>query len=194
VAQLVRITDEVHSDSWGGNIGVLGQRLRPLFKDLYLRAFDELKERFYLCVPTENERLYKQPKPLFGDAVDASFPLAAEDISEAGKCLALGRATASVFHLMRAMESAIQALSARLGVQNIEREWGKLLSDINDKIAAMPKGSERDKWSENSSQLYHVKQAWRNNTMHPKQTYSEEEARKIFEAVNVFMTGLAALI
>ena len=42
--------------------------------------------------------------------VNDKFPSAAFDIDEAGKCLAIGRSTAAVFHLMRALETAIRAV------------------------------------------------------------------------------------
>jgi hypothetical protein len=52
----------------------------------------------------------------------------------------------------------------------------------------------RDAWSESHSHLYHVKQAWRNGTMHPKKTYTQEEAEAVFAAVRVFMRHLAKLL
>ena len=38
------------------------------------------------------------------------------------------------------------------------------------------------KYAAISSNLYHVKLAWRNEVMHPKQTYTEEEALEVFAA------------
>jgi len=163
-------------------------------EQLYDRLRDALADRFFLAIPPETAPLYQQPEPLFGKGVDDAFPNSAEDISEAGKCLALGRATASVFHLMRAMEAAIRRLCTKLQIHNTERDWGKLLSDISEKIEAMPKGDKRNRWSETHTHLYHVKQAWRNDTMHPKQTYTTEEAKRIFDAVNVFMSALSVRV
>jgi len=166
----------------------------PMVIDLYNRLRDDLEERAFVSIPAELTRLYRQDDPPFGRPVSDAFPHSIEDISEAAKCLALGRSTATVFHLMRAMEGAVQRLAAKLGVKNVDKEWGKLISDIAQAIEAMPKGSDRNRWSETKTHLYHVKQAWRNDTMHPKQTYTFEEARAIFEAVKVFMNGLAALV
>jgi hypothetical protein len=92
------------------------------------------------------------------------------------------------------MESCVKVLAAELGVENVEKEWGKLLSDIGGKIEAMPKGDKRNRWSESHTHLYHVKQAWRNDTMHPKKTYTGEEAAAITVAVRSFVTHLAGLI
>lgn len=134
-------------------------------------------------------------EPLFGRAVADAFPKAAEDIAEAGNCLALNRPTACVFHLMRAMERAVQALYTKLGLtKDPEREWGKLLSDIDGEIEKMPKGDDRNEWSAAHTHLYHVKQSFRNDTMHPKQTYTPDEAKAVFDAVRSFMQHLAKLV
>ena len=63
---------------------------------------DELVGNFALMLSLEERRFYEQPAPLFGEKVEKAFQEASEDIAEAGKCLALGRSTAAVFHIMRA--------------------------------------------------------------------------------------------
>ena len=126
--------------------------------------------------------------------VEDKFPSSAEDVSEAAKCLALDLNTACVFHLMRAMEQTLKHLATALGIPNVEKEWGKLLWDIDGKIKSMPLGKDRDCWSESRANLYHVKQAWRNSTMHPKQTYTNTQARDVFNAVRAFMQQLATLV
>jgi HEPN domain-containing protein len=158
------------------------------------RVIDQVESEFYLCLTEEEKSLYTPTQFLFGDKVETAFPELSEDIVESAKCLALHRYTASVFHLMRAMEGAVQALSQKLNIPNASREWGKLLSDIKPKIEDMPKGNIRNEWSENFSLLYHVKQAWRNETMHPKQTYTEEEAKEVWAAVRSFIRNLASLV
>ena len=162
--------------------------------EIFSRFQDELRGRSFIFLALARAPHFDTSKPPFGKAVDDAFPSASEDISEASKCLAFERSTAVVFHLMRAMEIAVQALASGLGVANVEREWGKLLSDISSKIEAMPKGERRDAWSASHSHLYHVKQAWRNSTMHPKKTYTEDESKAVFDAVGSFMRHLAPLV
>ena len=58
----------------------------------------------------------------------------------------------------------------------------------------MPKGRNRDTWSNVHSHLYHVKQTWRNDTMHPKTTYTETEAAAVFDAVRSFMVELVPML
>lgn len=154
----------------------------------------ESLEAVALMLDGSQARMMEPNGPLFGAEVASAFPKAAEDIEEAGKCMALGRYTATVFHLMRAMEVAAQALAGKLGVANLDREWGKLLSDMKTKIEALPLGQDRNRWSENHSLLYHVKQAWRNDVMHPKATYTEAQAQEVFNAVDSYLRNLAPLV
>jgi hypothetical protein len=162
--------------------------------DLNSRIIDELSNSKVLALSQEEIRYYGASEPIFGADVERVFPLAARDISEAAKCLGLTRSVAAVFHLMRVMESAVQALASKLGITNVSREWGKLLSDIAEKIEDMPKGPPRNEWSESHTHLYHVKQAWRNDTMHPNTNYTFDEAKNIFEAVKTFTKHLTRLI
>ena len=135
----------------------------------------------------------------FGEDVAASFPKAIPDLAEAAMCIVMSRPTASVFHLMRAMETSLVVAGDRLGATVIDRnnkelEWGKIISNIKAQIEKLPAGDMRDDWSAIIGVLYHVNKAWRNNTMHPRDTHTEEEAAQIFEAVKKFMKSLSTFI
>jgi HEPN domain-containing protein len=162
-----------------------------IWKQLRHILESELESHQFLYVRTEFAAFYGQR---FSGAVEEKFPKTISDNENAGKCLAVGQGTACVFHLMRAMESAVRALCEKLEIKNIEREWGKLLSDMNGKIEGMEKGATKTQWSESHTHLYHVKQAWRNDTMHPNEKYTDEEALEVYRAVKVFMSHLATLI
>lgn len=164
-----------------------GTQLNQIFSD-------EMAATQVYALRPDVAHLYSQVFGGFGEGVTDAFPNAAEDIEEAAKCLAVGRATACVFHLMRAMELAVRRMGERLEIPSAEKEWGKLLSEIGRKIEALPKGPHRNGWSEAHSHLYHVKEAWRNSTMHPKKTYTEIEAKAVFDAVRSFMRHLAPLV
>jgi hypothetical protein len=168
--------------------------LEQAIQSLIACVRNETKATVAMVMPAEKLRLFTPKEPPFGHEVDSAFPLSKEDIEESGKCLAMGRSTASVFHLSRAMEAAVQALSAKLGMGNLDREWGKLLSEMKGKIEAMPQGDLRNRWSENHSLLYHVKQAWRNDVMHPKATYTDEQAMEVYQAMRSFMKNLVPLV
>lgn len=170
------------------------QEVSEINKNLDERLLDEFCSIQLYCIDRKAAEYYAPDEPLFGFEVSEVLAKANDDISEAGKCFGVGRYTASVFHLMRGMEVAVQVLSESLGIENVDREWGKLLSDIHGKIGHLPKGDERNRWSEVHANLYHVKQAWRNDTMHPKATYTEEEAGEVFDAMKAFMRNLANIV
>jgi HEPN domain-containing protein len=194
VSEIALSVQSALSDLDAGEVKLNGDLLLSQMQDVGSRIRDELNSRSFLALNGKEMGLFAPPNPLFGEDVSSVFSTAAEDIEEAGKCLALGRYTAAVFHLMRAMEAAVKRLASKLNVVKIDIEWGKLLGAINDQVKLLPKGDEKDMWSENVSLLYHVKQAWRNDTMHPKNTYTEEQANEIFAAVRSFMKNLAPLV
>ena len=154
----------------------------------------ELTAEHVFVLNTAKASYYELEVPLFGTEVEDAFPLSREDIKEAGKCLALGRSTAAVFHLSRSMEAAVQALFRKLGMTNVNLAWGILLSKMKDEIEALPAGDLKNRWSENHSLLFHVKQAWRNDVIHPKVTYTDEQALEVFQAMHSFMRNLVPLI
>jgi hypothetical protein len=163
--------------------------------ELCNRMEDEMASNYCIMLSREEKQLYEPDAPIFGIDVGSKFPDLAEDISEAAKCLALKRATAAVFHLMRVMEAGVQKFGATLGVSLVnEPVWQVILDGVNSKIKALPKGKDAVKKAEVASNLYNVKLAWRNETMHPKATYTDEEADNIFRAVKAFVHELAAVV
>jgi len=103
---------------------------------------------------------------------------------------------------MRVMEAAVLRLAQRLrryGVTVKDRNgkilaWGPLLGNINRAVQSMPRGAKQDQWSEVCTLLFHTKNAWRNDTMHPAERYDAGQARDVFNAVKVFMGVLASLV
>ena len=137
-------------------------------------------------------------RPPFGLEVEQRFPDAIDDIAEAGKCLALRRNTACVFHLMRAMETTLEALAQHTDATVIDQNgetlpWGKLVANLKHKIEAMPKGKKQDDWLAAHSMLHSVNRAFRTKTAHPGKTYSDEQAENAYQAVKSFLQELASL-
>ena len=136
---------------------------------------------------------------LFGEAVAKKFKDAAYDIQKAGNCMALQQPTACVLHLMRVMEVALRVLGKKLKVKiSPKATIGQILNDIDPKIKAMPETTEaqkrkRERWAEARTNLFHVKQAWRNKSAHGKERYTRPHAHEIFAAVKVFAAHLATL-
>ena len=190
VQQLERIKEAL----FGDNRGTLDE-IKPKLLDLHMQILDLLEDRVFLVMPPECKHLYKQHSPLFGPDVEAKFPQMSEDISEAGKCLALGRPTAAVFHLMRVMEIGTQKLGDALKVQlPAQKNWQNVLDEVNKAIKALDqKAAQTKAYAATSAHLYNVKLAWRNEVMHPKQTYTHDEATKVFSAVDTFTRDLASI-
>lgn len=169
----------------GGRVKVLEERVR-----------DDLDDLRFMYMPSELLSYYSDD-PLFGEVVANKFGKTITDIQEAGKCLAVGRYTASVFHLMRVMESAVQYLGTKLGISLVtEKNWANILDQVDSAIKKLPaknssQKAKRNKFSEASAFLRMVKDAWRNDVMHPKETYTDEEAERVFRNVKDFMVHLA---
>jgi HEPN domain-containing protein len=163
---------------------------------LYDRIVDELETVSLLRLPPHLATFYGDD-PHFGQDVANKFSKATSDIQEGAKCLALGRTTASVFHLMRVMEFAVQYLGRRLNIDLVnEKNWHNILDEVDKAIKGLPTKTSRQKgirnrFAEASAHLRMVKDAWRNDVMHPKETYTEEEAERVFRNVKDFMIHLA---
>ncbi len=167
--------------------------------ELRSRMHDELKARLFLLVPPQEASYYNQREP-FGPEVAKRFPHATTDIESASDGIALGMHTASVFHLMRVMERGVQKFGKALKVALAR---GKKLAEhprrINKAIKALPENTPRLKARKAevatvSAYLYSVKLAWRNPVMHPKATYSPEEAVDVYGHVKSFMKKLASIL
>lgn len=169
--------------------------------ELNSRIEDELSLCLLLQIPIENQKYYDTTNP-FGDKVADNFPIAAYDIEEAAKCLALERSTACVMHLMRTVEAAIDAIAMGVGVHETAVKsittWEHLLKEINGKIQAnsaakLPTWLESKPFYEGTlSHLHSVKDAWRNPAIHElERKYTEPEADRIYTAIKHLFEHLA---
>ena len=154
----------------------------------------EMQQSLFMYIDQDRAKLYNKPE-LFGTVVNAKFPAVQFDIVEAGNCYASGRGTAVVFHLMRIMETGVQAFGTKLGVTlTDEKNWQNILDETDKAIKALPKTPQRVEMSQASANLYAVKLAWLNEVMHPKDTYTLEEADNLIRQVKIFMEQLATIV
>ncbi|MGH6792180.1 MAG: hypothetical protein ACRECF_05515 [Methyloceanibacter sp.] len=172
-------------------MGLLAKRY---CEELRERIEHELEGKAIYFVSCRVE-LLESSTPLFGVEVFDAFPSANDDIAEAAACLALGRATACVMHLMRACEVGLKALGARLSV-GPQNDWGSYLREIdkalNERVKQHDIQTHQEQFfAEAAASFDHLKRAWRNPTMHVERTYTPERAEAIFEAVRSFMQHLA---
>ena len=149
-----------------------------------------------VAISAEKSRLLPLPYP-FGYDVANTFQSANEDISEAVRCYALERNTACVFHLMRAIETALNALRNHLGVQlPANPVWGVVINTIE--VAVKKARDEKrlgddavSNYTEVLSDLRIIKNAWRNPTMHLARSYDAELTLDILRATRRFLQDLA---
>lgn len=175
------------------------EELQRLYKEFMGRFYDETAALAFLSIEPSKSRYFEQSN-LFGEAVASRFPDAIVDIEEAGKCLALDRSTASVFHVMRALEMGLQEFGTKLGIQFADmKNWQKLLNDVQGAINRLPQTTAAEKEYLGKCQAVHahlqaVKDAWRNDVMHPRVNYTPEQAIDIFGHASALMRKLADFV
>ncbi len=171
------------------------QRFRDLLEELIGRVQDELTGTLFMSISARDADLWEKPQ-LFGAAVSEKFPSATFDIEEAGKCLACGRGTATVFHLMRVMEVGLRAVADLLGMP-FAPNWEGYLRHLQTETGKEWK-AKSEEWRRSEpfyrevlGHLQIVKIAWRNPTMHVSSVHTQEQAEDIFNAVRSFIRQLA---
>ncbi|HEY3695150.1 hypothetical protein [Phenylobacterium sp.] len=196
-ARAARISATRLRDNLENNEHYTWVQMGEALQDIDSRLRDELG-LVRLFVLNDQESMYLRPgAELFGQQISDRYPSIMFDLEEAAKCLALGRATASAYHAMRALEVSIRALAAFLEIPDptkpAERNWGTVLKAIKDAMDAkypaklrMP-GSEGCKVEALYTTLDAIKNPWRNATMHAENVYQPHEANHILQAVNQHM-------
>lgn len=167
--------------------------------ELALRIHEELQAEMFLHVPIDRVRYYESTEPLFGTDVAKQFPSISFDVVEAGKCYALHRSTACVFHLMRVLEIGLSVFAARFNVPSNHTNWHNVIEGIEKAIRNMSSDLNRpvdwkdqqEFFSQVASHFMLVKDAWRNYTAHARGKYTEDEAETMLINVRGFMQKLA---
>jgi hypothetical protein len=176
---------------------LVGRDIKDAATRLYDTLLIELKSTYFIVLTSEEAGWLTKAEP-FGDAVTVAFPSAGFDADEATRCLAFGRGTACVFHLMRVMEVGLKALGSRLGIDTEHKPgWEGVLKKAHG-LMSLPNDKKDPAWvkdegflSDTDAMLIAVKTAWRNPTMHIEKTYTSEEAERIYGAVKGFMQQLS---
>jgi hypothetical protein len=162
-----------------------------------LRLQDELVDRKVFVLNRDAQRFFNSSLAKFGADFPTRFPSAVYEVDEAGKCYALDRSTACVFHLMRTLEVGIKAVARCLGIpdptKDAQRNWGFILREIKTAIDEKPSWADlkdKDFFSEIHASLDAVRNVWRNATMHVETKYTPDEAKHVFNSVRGFMAKL----
>ncbi len=161
---------------------------------------DEVSLKTYFELAPDQALMFAATSP-FGDEVRTAFPSAIFDIEEASKCLALDRATASVFHLMRVVEVGLRCLGRTLNDEKLDPRrnpsWDAILNKC-DRQLSLPIVDRCSEWrkdntffSDATANIRAIKNAWRNPTLHVEQSYDPERGIEVYNAVKGFMRHLA---
>jgi hypothetical protein len=158
---------------------------------------DGLKLQVFLLIPRIEKHWYEQC-PLDHKALK-KFPKAGTELSEAGKCLALDRYAASVYHSMRSLEYGLQSFASSLSIRYANQEWGSIIDLVEKKINALKvlrRGTRKARiqhfCSEAAKEFRYFKDAWRNYAMHVRQeSYDREEALRVYQHVSDFVSRLS---
>jgi hypothetical protein len=148
----------------------------------------------------EEARYYGNESPPFGQSVATAFPSTSFDAVEASRCFALGRSTASAFHLMRVLELGLRVMADRFKIPSDHTNWHKIIEGIEKAVRNMPNEPNRaSDWKEQqeffsqaASHFMVTKDAWRNYTAHARGKYTDEEAETLMINVRAFMQKLAS--
>ena len=108
-----RLADELDAE-------VTFQEVNQKLHSLLERFYDELDLRRFFRLSTERVHWYEDPSTGWETSITA-FPSIAIDVDEAGKCFALARYTACVYHLSRVAEASLDAIAKRLKFPEEER-------------------------------------------------------------------------
>ncbi len=187
--------------------GVTLRRLGDVYQELGRRIQDELSSAKFLYLPPSRAVYYEQKDEsdtkyqLLTPEGKKKFAQSIEDAEEAAKCIAVGRYTAAVFHLMRVMERGVQRLGKKLKVSIPveEKDWGFISKHITGALNHLPNSTPQEKrvhtrYAKAAVYLDNVREAWRNPTMHPKETYTDEEAENVFRFVKQYMEYLVKIL
>lgn len=175
--------------------------LKRTLLDIESRFTDELTFVKLFVMAGDKVSFYDGADRFLSDDADDRYPSVRFDCDEAGRCLALARPTASVFHSMRMIEVAVGSLAKRLGIPDpikpAERNWGIVLGKVkaameqNYTATARMHGSEGAFIESVYVTLDAIKNPWRNTTMHVESVYTDEEARHIFSCVVTLLNKMA---
>jgi len=164
----------------------------------------ELMRINFLFTPEEKLKYFEQ-ESLFGDAVFEKFPSARIDIKAIGNCLAADLYDAAIFHLMRTVEHGLRAIAVEYGVKKVksgkaitEATWGDIIQAIQDRLNKLKTKRRQTKRQKDDADFYRYcliecklfKDHWRDDVMHTKANYNEQDALRLLGHVRDFINRL----
>jgi hypothetical protein len=175
--------------------------LKEGVRDIEITFRREVSTVMMFAVDPRLGKLSGDSSQVFGLDFDSKFPSSLYDLEEACKCIAMGRSTASVFHLMRVMETLLRAVHACLGLPSptgVDKNWGNMLQAIKTDMTSRNAngnsgwaGDDRRFFEDLYASIDAVRVAWRNTTMHVERRYDQDEAEHLLQVVKALAKKLA---
>jgi hypothetical protein len=171
--------------------------------NIYVSALHaEIKEKVFAFIP-DHKKKYFWPKKFLSEPLATAFPSARNELREAGKCFAVDRNTAAVFHCMRAIEIGLRAMATDLQITfDVPLDlvdWEGIIRKIESKIAGMKdraKSGEKDEdqhfYSNAAMQFRYFKDGFRVRVAHTRATYDESQALGVIEHAVTFFEVLSS--
>lgn len=184
-----------------GRIGIVNahidsDRVTHHVEMLYSTMILEMRNILFRAVPSERA-VYYDPMWLADTQIPTRYPTSLAELQRAGICYALGQATASVFHSMRALEPGLASLAGRFSIPSDQGNWQTLIEQIEKEVrklgnqATSPQKMEDEKFFGGAtSYLYFVKNAWRNHVAHRRDNYADDDAFKVLNNTRQFIESL----
>lgn len=179
-------------------------KIQALAIELQERLIDEMHGRKFFALSMAEAEHYTWYWKGW-EEVFSRFPNAMTDVEEARKCLALGRYTAAVFHLMRVTEAAVLEFQCFLNPPpDPKAHFGSVLTKLDQlslktEFKNLPNHLKpyADFLKDVLPQLHAVKASWRNKVSHIDDriiiadVFTEEMALGIYDATLLLMKKLA---
>lgn len=186
------------------SVALLGDSIKQLPKThrelelIIIAVSSELKNETFLTIPRERAVYWENPN-LISEAIKEYYPKIVKEMTEAGSCYACGLYTASVFHMMRAVEVGLHQVSEALQISNIGVEQqGIIISKIEKAVSdlkELPKGQKKSEQQQFFSEVLIdfrlFKDAYRNYCSHSKVFYTEKQSQKVIKAVFDFFEKIS---
>lgn len=162
----------------------------------------ELEARVFLPVDPERARFYREPMRDW-EAVAARFPDATTDIEEAGKCYALRRNAACVFHSMQIVEHGLLALGRFMQINDPKSGFTAVANELDRVLKRpYPERTEFERihyafFQQVNAPINSMRDAWRNKISHAQgaltlltSDFNDDVAHEIYTATRGFMRRL----
>lgn len=211
---LAEVLHSVEIKSLDGQIKRLGKKAAnpesdwlavvTLLEELRHGVIDVAKSHRFLMLSPDDTEFFLEP-PISEGTLE-KLPMIEADIIEAGKCYALDRWTASIFHSMRVLEIGLRIMAAKLGVKPLAN-WYDLIKGCEKAIEEISLDTHGTDWrqekhfyAEAATDFRHFKDAWRNYAMHvgdPRKgvrQYGKSEAWRVLTHVRSFMEHLSTRV